>query len=78
MVTIYSTPTCTYCKKAKEHFVANGIAFTEIDVVAEPEKREELLKHSGGAMAVPVIVVGETALVGWDLAKFTAAYEKES
>ena len=31
-VLIYSTPTCTYCKKAKEYFDENDIVYDEIDV----------------------------------------------
>ncbi len=64
-VTIYSTPTCVYCKGAKEFFKANGISYTEVDVAADAKKREEMIDKSG-QMGVPVIEVGEDIVVGFD------------
>lgn len=78
MVEIFTTKTCTYCKKAKDYFAKNDISYVETDVTTNPVERERMVRHSDGVMAVPVIVVGEKALVGWDESKFKAAYEKES
>lgn len=67
-VVIYSTPTCTYCKAAKEFFTANGVEYTEYDVAADEVKRNELVEKSG-QMGVPVITIDETVIVGFDEAK---------
>ena len=64
-VVIYSTPTCTYCKAAKEFFAANGVEYTEYDVAADEAKRAELVEKSG-QMGVPVITIGEEVIVGYD------------
>ena len=37
-VTIYTTPTCSYCKLSKEFFEKNGIAYTEHNVATDLEK----------------------------------------
>ncbi len=57
-VTIYSTPTCPYCKMAKEFFKENNVDYTDIDVAGDSKAADEMIKKSG-QMAVPVIVVEE-------------------
>ncbi len=64
-VVIYSTPTCTYCKAAKEFFTANGVEYVEHDVAADEAMRAELVEKSG-QMGVPVITIGEEVIVGFD------------
>ena len=55
-VYIYSTPTCHWCHTAKDYFNEKNVKFTDFDVSANMEKREEMLNKSG-QMGVPVIVV---------------------
>lgn len=64
-VTIYSTPTCTYCKMTKEFFGANNVQYTEIDVSQNEEKRNEMVDKSG-QMGVPVIDIDNQIIVGFD------------
>jgi len=64
-VTIYTTPTCGYCKMAKEFFTANGVEYTEYNVATDLEKRKEMIEKSG-QMGVPVIYVGDDMTVGFD------------
>ena len=67
-VTIYSTPTCHFCRMAKEFFKENKIAYTEYDVASDTEKRREMIEKSG-QMGVPVIIIGEELTVGFDRPK---------
>ena len=53
-VTIYSTPTCAYCKMAKEFFAKNNIAYKEHDVATDEAARNEMFSKSH-QMGVPVI-----------------------
>lgn len=55
-VTIYSTPTCQYCKKAKSFFKEHEVDYTDHNVQEDPDKRKEMLEKSG-QMGVPVIIV---------------------
>ncbi len=64
-VTIYSTPSCHFCHLAKDFFTANGITYTEYDVSSDLEKRKEMIEKSE-QMGVPVIVIGEKLVVGFD------------
>ena len=64
-VTIYSTPSCHFCHMAKDFFKANKVAYTEYDVASNLEKRKEMVEKSG-QMGVPVIVMGDELIVGFD------------
>jgi len=64
-VKIYSTPTCPYCKLAKEFFKEKNISFKNIDVTSSEANAEEMKKVSGQT-SVPVIVIDEKVIVGFD------------
>jgi len=64
-VKVYSTPTCPYCKMAKEYLSSKGVTFANIDVSADKAAGEEMIKISG-QMGVPVIVAGNEVIVGFD------------
>ena len=71
-VTIYSTPTCTYCDAAKDFFKTNGVEYTELDVAADLTARSEMVSKSG-QMGVPVIDIEGTIIVGFDEERIKAA-----
>lgn len=64
-VTIYSTPTCPYCNQAKEFFDENKVKYKDIDVSKDEKAAEEMIDKSG-QMGVPVIVIGDDVIVGFD------------
>ncbi|HEY4521656.1 MAG TPA: Uxx-star family glutaredoxin-like (seleno)protein [Candidatus Paceibacterota bacterium] len=70
LVKIYTTPTCTYCKMAKEFFKQNKIQYEELDVVTNAKAREEMINKSG-QMGVPVIFVGDDIVVGFDRSRLS-------
>jgi glutaredoxin-like YruB-family protein len=55
-VIIYTTPTCVYCKMAKEFFKENKIDYLEIDVSSDEKGAKEMIEKSG-QMGVPVIII---------------------
>lgn len=67
-VIIYSTPTCAWCKKAKEYFQANDVDYTEVNVAGDPAKVQELVEKSG-QMGVPVIDIDGMIVVGFNKGK---------
>ena len=71
-VIIYSTPTCTYCKAAKEYFTKKGVAYVEYNVASDEVRRKEMIDKTG-QMGVPVIVIGENVVVGFDESAIAAA-----
>ncbi len=64
-VTIYTTPTCVYCKMAKAMFQEKGVQYEEKDVATDLKAREEMVNKSG-QLGVPVIDVGGKVVVGFD------------
>ena len=64
-VVIYSTPTCPFCKRAKEYLSRRKISYTEIDVSQDREKAREMTEKSG-QMSVPVILIDDEIVVGFD------------
>lgn len=67
-ITVYSTPTCPFCHKLKEFLDENKVKYTDIDVAADTEKAQEMIKKSG-QMGVPVIDVDGEIVVGFDQKK---------
>lgn len=64
-VIIYSTPTCMYCKMAKEFLAEHNVPFTDYDLTQDVAKREEVIKKTG-QMAVPVIEIEGEMIIGFD------------
>ncbi len=71
-VVIYSTPTCIYCKMAKDFFDKNNIKYEEINVAEDEKAREEMVNKSH-QMGVPVIEIGDEIFVGFDRADIEKA-----
>lgn len=67
-VTIYSTPTCHFCHMAKDFFKEKDVVFEDFDVSTDLEKRKEMINKSG-QMGVPVILIGEQLIVGFNKPK---------
>jgi glutaredoxin 3 len=70
-VKIYTTPACHWCSVAKQFFAEHGIAYTEVDVMTDRNGLREMLVATG-QHAVPVVMVGEKAMVGWCADEFRA------
>ena len=64
-ITIYSTPACPYCEKAKEFLKSYNVAFEEINVAEDRQKAMEMVEKSG-QMSVPVIEIDGEILIGFD------------
>lgn len=67
-VVIYTTPSCTYCRQAKDFFAQHDVAFEEYNVAADVAKRQEMFDRSG-QMTVPVITIDQAIVVGFNRAK---------
>lgn len=64
-VTIYSTPSCPYCKIAKQYLKENNIAFQDIDVQADPAQAQVMIDKSG-QMGVPVVEIDGKIIIGFN------------
>lgn len=66
-VTVYTSSTCPHCVTVKDYLKEKGVDYTERNVQTDTEARKELIKK--GYMGVPVVVVGEEEIQGFDKAK---------
>ena len=64
-VIIYSTPTCVYCRMAKEFFKKNNVSYTEHNVAEDDVAREEMVQKSH-QLGVPVIDINGEIHVGFN------------
>jgi glutaredoxin-like YruB-family protein len=67
-VTVFSTPTCSFCNMAKKYFREKGIRFTDVDVSRDPAAARDMIRRSG-QQGVPVIDIGGKIVVGFDRVK---------
>lgn len=64
-VTVYSTPTCPWCKKVKQFLDANKVAYKDLNVASDVAARKEMVKKSG-QLGVPVMDIDGQIIVGYD------------
>jgi glutaredoxin-like YruB-family protein len=67
-VIIFTTPTCSWCKRAMKYFREHNIKFKQVDVSRDPVAARDMQKMSG-QMGVPVIKIGKEVIVGFDKPK---------
>jgi glutaredoxin-like YruB-family protein len=64
-ITIYSTPTCSWCQAAKDYLHQREIEFEDVDVSADMGRAMEMVEKSG-QQGVPVIDIDGEIIVGFD------------
>lgn len=64
-ITVFSTPTCSWCAKLKSYLHQNNVAFTDIDVSTDHAMAEKMVMRSG-QMGVPQTWVDSQVIVGFD------------
>lgn len=55
LITIYTTATCPYCRRAKDLLRKKNLPFNEIAVDGNPQLRREMSEKAGGRTTVPQI-----------------------
>ena len=64
-VTVYSTPSCPWCHKAKDFLKEHEIKFEDKDV-SENEAARNAMVEKSGQMGVPVLDIDGNIIVGFD------------
>lgn len=63
-ITVYSTPTCPFCHQVKGYLEQKGVKFEDLNVAADTEARNDMVKKSG-QLGVPVIDIDGEIVVGF-------------
>ena len=64
-VIIFSTPTCSFCNAAKRYFREKNVRFTDVDVSRDQRAARDMQRKTG-QMGVPVILINNKPIVGFD------------
>ncbi len=64
-VTVYSTPSCSWCNTLKTHLRNNRIKFNDIDVSKDQAAAEAMVKRSG-QQGVPQTDINGEIIIGFD------------
>jgi glutaredoxin 3 len=65
-VELYTTMFCPYCTRARSLLERKGVAYTEIDIIEEPARRDEMIRRAGGRTSVPQIFINGEHIGGSD------------
>ncbi len=74
-VVVYTSPTCPWCRVAKAYLLEHEISFTEVDIYADARGRRDMVLMTG-QHGVPVLRVGEKAMVGWRAEEFDTLWQR--
>lgn len=74
-VTVYTTYSCPGCRMVKEYLEHLGVDFKEIPVERNPKAWQTLVARSGH-QGVPVTVVGDEIVAGFDRRRFDGFFRK--
>lgn len=64
-VVVYTSPTCSWCRTAKKYLADHGVKYREVDVTRDPAAARDIVERTG-QMGVPVILIGNRPVVGFD------------
>ena len=67
-VVIYSLSTWPHCKRTKEYLSKKGISYVDYDVAKDKVRAKEMIEKSG-QNGVPVILVDDEMVVGFNQSK---------
>ena len=64
-VILFSTSTCSWCRRAKRYFKERGVPLKEINVERDQDAARDIVRKTGQT-GVPVIKIGSKWIVGFD------------
>lgn len=67
-VVVFSTPTCSWCRKLKSYLKENKIRFVDVDVSKDPKAVQDMIKRSG-KHGVPQIWINNKPVIGFEKEK---------
>ena len=64
-VIVFSTPTCSWCRKIKSYLKENKIRFTNVDVSQDEKAARDMVRKTG-QQGVPQMWINNVPVVGFD------------
>jgi glutaredoxin len=69
-ITLYSARRCPHCARVRQYLQKKGLRFQEFDVDTSPRAQKVLARL--GARGVPVVLVGDERIDGFDRRRLDA------
>ncbi len=73
-VIVFSTPTCSWCRKLKTYLRDNRVRFRDVDVSRNQRALQDMIRKTG-RQGVPQMWVNSQPIVGFDKAKIDRLLE---
>lgn len=67
-IVIFSTPTCSWCKKIKDYMKKNGFAYKDVDVSKDHKAFQDMVSKTNQE-GVPQTWINNQPVIGFDKAK---------
>jgi glutaredoxin 3 len=64
-VLLFSTSTCSWCRRAKRYLKEQRVPFKEVNVERDSDAAKDIVRKTGQT-GVPVIKIGSSWIVGFD------------
>jgi len=64
-IVVFSTPTCSWCRKVKDYLKKNGLIYKDIDVSRDLAAQRDMIRKSG-QQGVPQLWINNNPVVGFD------------
>ncbi len=74
-IVVFGTPTCGWCRKAKEYLRSRGYTFKYVDVSSDAAGLRDMIRKSG-QQGVPQIWINNVAVVGFDRERIESLVSK--
>ncbi len=76
-VVLFSTSTCSWCRRAKRYFKERGVPFKEINVERDQQAARDIVRKTGQT-GVPVIKIGSSWIVGFDKGRIDKELDRKA
>jgi len=72
-IIIFTGSSCPWCNRVKQYLKGKGFRFREVNVERDPEGAREMKRRN--IMGVPVVLINNRPIVGFDKAKIDKLLE---
>ncbi len=76
-IIVFSTPTCSWCRKVKEYLKKSGQTYKDIDVSKDLVAQKDMIRKSG-QQGVPQLWINNIPVVGFDREKIDRLLDLKS
>ena len=73
---LYAIPECEVCDQLRDHLSGNNLRVTEKNIKDNGELQQELKSKTGGEIRVPVLLIGDKVVAGYNRESLSTALKE--